>query len=78
MIWSPLFLNVSHTELDEWDEWDGKVKKEYPKNESELFRCLKNDWENLPYKCIFFIKLLERMVRICQEVIKENGFWVKR
>ena len=52
-------------------ELDRRVWREYPKSENELFQCLKNAWEGLPF--YFFQKMFERMPRICKTLIKAGG-----
>ena len=59
--------NLSHIELI-WDKLARRVWREYLKSESELFPCLKNVWEHL--QSTFFQKLLERIPRIWNAVIK--------
>lgn len=54
-----------------WDEIDGKVRSEVPKNRPELFTHLSTAWESLPPTN--FYKLLEWMPRNCSAVINAHG-----
>ena len=56
------------------DELDQRDQREYPKNETELFQCLKNTWEGL-LSTYFFKNCWKFLPRICKAVIKAgDGF----
>ena len=72
-IWPPQSLELSPIELV-WDELDGRIRCEFPNNDSELFQCLKNTWEGL--LSTFFQNYFERMLKICKAVIKAGGGFI--
>ena len=70
MTWPPRSPDLSPIELA-WDELDRKVRSRRFRNEKELFKYLKSEWEQLT--SAYFKKLLQRLPQICKAVIKARG-----
>lgn len=70
MDWPPQSPDINPIELL-WDELDRQVREMRPKSQTHLWQCLEQAWYNLePEK---MQKLVERLPRICQAVIKAKG-----
>lgn len=70
MIWPPQSPDLSPIELA-WDELDRKVRQKRPSNEKDLFKFLKEAWEDISGS--YWRKLLQRLPRVCAAVIKAKG-----
>lgn len=70
MIWPAQSPDLNPIELL-WDELDRKVRESCPKSKPHLWTLLQTTWESLP--CETLNKLIERMPRICEAVIKNKG-----
>ena len=57
-----------------WDELDHKVKESQPKSAQHTGECLQDCWKSIPGD--YFMKLIERMPRVCKAVIKaKDGYF---
>lgn len=72
MIWPPQSPDLNPIELV-WDELDRKLRESQDgrRNKTEMWECLKKNWENI--SDTFLAKLINRMPRICEAVIKSKG-----
>ena len=70
MIWPPQSPDLNPIELL-WDELDRNVPNKYPSSSAELWSLLNEAWVRIPKKTIE--KLIERMPRIVNMVIKTRG-----
>lgn len=57
-----------------WDELDRKVRADPPSSRTDLIKKLQNYWREITPKCIK--KLLDRMPKICREVINQRGGYI--
>lgn len=70
MTWPPQSPDLNPIELL-WDELDRKVRTECPTSKTNLWNILQNEWKNIEAEKIS--KLIERMPRIVEAVIKAKG-----
>lgn len=70
MVWPPQSPDLSPIEKL-WDELDRKAKERLPRSTRELWQYLQEAWKEISAE--YLNKLLERMPRICQAVIKAKG-----
>jgi len=54
-----------------WEEMDRRIRKEKPSSEAKLLEIVHDVWDNLNAEVLN--KLVERMPRLCQAVIKAEG-----
>ena len=70
MIWPPQSPDLNPIELL-WEEMDRKVRLQCPTSKSDLWKASQNAWNNISTETI--TKLIDRMPRLCQAVLKSNG-----
>lgn len=70
MEWPPQSPDINPIELL-WDELDRQVRTMRPTSKSHMWECLKRAWYSLDVKKLQ--KLVERLPRICQAIIKARG-----
>lgn len=70
MVWPPQSPDLNPIELV-WDELDRKVKAKQPTSAEHLWQLLQEAWQNMSPD--FLMKLINRMPRICEAVIKAKG-----
>lgn len=70
MQWPSQSPDLSPIELV-WDELDRRVKSRCPTSSEHLWQLLENEWNKLDKD--YFKKLINRMPRICEKIIKEKG-----
>lgn len=70
MIWPPQSPDLSPIELL-WDEMDRKVREMLPTSASDLWIKLQEVWNSFSEETL--MKLIERMPRICNAVIRAKG-----
>lgn len=70
MQWPSQSPDLSPIELV-WDELDRRVKNQSPTSSEHLWQLLQSEWKKLDEQ--YFMKLISRMPRICEKVIKERG-----
>ena len=54
-----------------WEEMDRRIRKQKPSSEVKLLEIVHDVWDNLNAEVLN--KLVERMPRLCQAVIKAEG-----
>lgn len=70
MKWPSQSPDLSLIELV-WDELDRKVKNRCPSSSAQLWEYLQSEWKSLDSE--YFSKLIKRMSKICEQVIKNKG-----
>ena len=70
MIWPPQSPDLNPIELV-WNELDRKVKAKQPTSAAHRWQLLQEAWQNISPD--FLMKLINRMPRICEAVIKAKG-----
>jgi len=70
MLWPPQSPDLSPIELL-WDEMDRKVRQMLPTSANDLWIKLVQVWNSFPEEKL--VKLLQRMPRICNAVIRAKG-----
>ncbi|XP_008558725.3 transposable element Tcb1 transposase [Microplitis demolitor] len=70
MQWPSQSPDLSPIELV-WDELDRRVKSRCPTSSEHLWQLLENEWNKLDKD--YLKKLINRMPRICEKIIKEKG-----
>lgn len=70
MKWPSQSPDLSPIELV-WDELDRKVKSRCPSSSAQLWEYLQSEWKSLESE--YFNKLIIRMSKICELVIKNKG-----
>lgn len=68
--WPPQSPDINPIELL-WEELDREVRMMKPSGEKSMFDCLKTAWEDLKIEKLQ--KLVERLPRICEAIIKAGG-----
>lgn len=53
------------------DHLDRQVRKSCPTSQSDLMRILREEWAKIPQTTLE--KLIQRLPRICKEIIKNKG-----
>lgn len=70
MKWPSQSPDLSPIELV-WDELDRRVKNRCPSSSAQLWQHLQSEWKSLDPE--YFGKLIKRMSKICEEIIKNKG-----
>lgn len=70
MVWPPQSPDLNPIELL-WDELDRAVRKIYPTSKTSLWSILQQEWKKISTNTLN--RLVARMPRICQAVIKNKG-----
>ncbi|KAI5706979.1 hypothetical protein M8J75_013076 [Diaphorina citri] len=70
MEWPPQSPDCNPIELL-WDHLDRQVRKSCPTSQSDLMRILREEWAKIPQTTLE--KLIQRLPRICKEIIKNKG-----
>lgn len=70
MVWPPQSPDLNPIELL-WDELDRIIRQSCPSSEKHLWTLLHDAWSHLQSETL--TKLVSRMPRLCQAVIKANG-----
>ena len=70
MVWPPQSPDLNPIELL-WEELDRAVRKECPTSQTDLWNLLQREWDKISEKTLD--KLVARMPRLCEAVIKNKG-----
>ena len=73
MTWPPQSPDLNPIEMF-WDEFDRRVKERQPTSAQHVWELLQDCWKSIPGD--YLIKLVERMPRVCNAVIKASKGWL--